>query len=76
MTLVTGLNFNNVIIKVAELRQELMARDLETKGVKTVLCARLQEALDKEKAEEEGKAKEVILFFPYFFSQISDVFSN
>ena len=36
-----------------------MARDLETKGVKTVLCARLQEALDKEKAEEEGKAKEV-----------------
>ncbi|CAG9529877.1 unnamed protein product [Cercopithifilaria johnstoni] len=42
-------------MKVAELRQELMARDLETKGVKSVLCARLQEALDQEKASDEDK---------------------
>uniref|UniRef100_A0A158R6B6 SAP domain-containing protein n=1 Tax=Syphacia muris TaxID=451379 RepID=A0A158R6B6_9BILA len=45
-------------MKVAELRQELMARDLETKGVKTVLCTRLQEALDKEKADEEEQNNE------------------
>ncbi|EFO26987.2 hypothetical protein LOAG_01502 [Loa loa] len=42
-------------MKVAELRQELMARDLETKGVKSVLCARLQEALDHEKTKDEDK---------------------
>ncbi|VDN01647.1 unnamed protein product [Thelazia callipaeda] len=42
-------------MKVAELRQELMARDLETKGIKSVLYARLQEAIDREKAEEEGR---------------------
>lgn len=36
-----------------------MARDLETKGVKSVLCTRLQEALDKEKAREEGKEDKV-----------------
>lgn len=42
-------------MKVSELRRELMARDLETKGLKSVLCARLQEALDQEKAKEEGK---------------------
>nr|CDQ02382.1 BMA-LST-3, isoform f [Brugia malayi] len=42
-------------MKVAELRQELMARDLETKGVKSVLCARLQEALDQEKTKDEDK---------------------
>ncbi|VDK73790.1 unnamed protein product [Litomosoides sigmodontis] len=42
-------------MKVAELRQELMARDLETKGVKSVLCTRLQEALDQEKTSEEEK---------------------
>ncbi|MFH4978112.1 hypothetical protein AB6A40_004821 [Gnathostoma spinigerum] len=46
------------VMKVAELRQELMARDLETKGVKSVLCARLQEALDKERAKEENKTEE------------------
>ncbi|VDM46214.1 unnamed protein product [Toxocara canis] len=45
-------------MKVAELRQELMARDLETKGVKSVLCVRLQTALDEEKAKEEGKSEE------------------
>uniref|UniRef100_A0A158Q740 SAP domain-containing protein n=1 Tax=Elaeophora elaphi TaxID=1147741 RepID=A0A158Q740_9BILA len=46
-------------MKVAELRQELMARDLETKGVKSVLCARLQEALDQEKAGDEDKGDKV-----------------
>ncbi|VDK54962.1 unnamed protein product [Gongylonema pulchrum] len=49
--------------EVAELRQELMARDLEAKGVKSVLCSRLQEALDKEKAQEEGKEMEVRVYF-------------
>uniref|UniRef100_A0A915PP47 SAP domain-containing protein n=1 Tax=Setaria digitata TaxID=48799 RepID=A0A915PP47_9BILA len=46
-------------MKVAELRQELMARDLETKGVKSVLYARLQEALDQEKAKDEDKDDKV-----------------
>lgn len=31
-----------------------MARELETKGVKSVLCTRLQEALNAEKSKEEG----------------------
>uniref|UniRef100_A0A914ZV91 SAP domain-containing protein n=1 Tax=Parascaris univalens TaxID=6257 RepID=A0A914ZV91_PARUN len=47
-------------MKVAELRQELMARDLETKGVKSVLCVRLQEALNQEKAKEEGTMEEKV----------------
>ncbi|MCP9260150.1 Cell division cycle and apoptosis regulator protein 1 [Dirofilaria immitis] len=47
-------------MKVAELRQELMARDLETKGVKSVLCARLQEALDQEKAKGDDKRDKVL----------------
>ncbi|VDK62312.1 unnamed protein product [Onchocerca ochengi] len=46
-------------MKVAELRQELMARDLETKGVKSVLCSRLQEALDQEKAKDDDKRDKV-----------------
>ncbi|VDK47955.1 unnamed protein product [Anisakis simplex] len=45
-------------MKVAELRQELMARDLETKGIKSVLFGRLQAALNEEKAKEEGKVEE------------------
>lgn len=35
-------------LKVVELRQELSARGLDTKGVKAVLVARLQEALENE----------------------------
>lgn len=35
-------------LKVVELRQELSARGLDTKGVKAVLVARLQEALNAE----------------------------
>lgn len=50
-------------IQVAELRQELMARDLETKGVKSVLCVRLQEALNQEKAKEEGTMEEKVSGF-------------
>ncbi|KAJ1346652.1 hypothetical protein KIN20_001523 [Parelaphostrongylus tenuis] len=42
-------------LKVPELRAELEARGLETKGVKSLLCKRLQEALDKEKEKEEGE---------------------
>uniref|UniRef100_A0A1I7XK81 SAP domain-containing protein n=1 Tax=Heterorhabditis bacteriophora TaxID=37862 RepID=A0A1I7XK81_HETBA len=40
-------------MKVAELRAELEARGLETKGIKTLLAQRLQEAVDKEQ-EADG----------------------
>jgi len=36
-------------LKVDELRTELMARDLDTRGLKGRLIVRLQEALDAEK---------------------------
>lgn len=36
-------------MKVDELRHELMARDLDTRGLKSRLVTRLQEALDTEK---------------------------
>lgn len=39
-----------------------MARDLETKGVKSILCARLQEALDQEKASDEDKEDKVFAY--------------
>jgi hypothetical protein len=35
-------------LRVDELRQELSARNLDTKGLKPQLLARLKEALDKE----------------------------
>lgn len=38
-----------------------MARDLETKGVKSILCARLQQAIDQEKAKEEGMQEKVFI---------------
>ncbi|KAE9414996.1 hypothetical protein Angca_003422, partial [Angiostrongylus cantonensis] len=41
-------------VQVPELRAELEARGLETKGVKSLLCKRLQEALDQEKEKEDG----------------------
>uniref|UniRef100_A0A915DXN7 SAP domain-containing protein n=1 Tax=Ditylenchus dipsaci TaxID=166011 RepID=A0A915DXN7_9BILA len=43
-------------MKVVELREELDARGIDSKGVKNTLFQRLQEALDKEKAEEEANA--------------------
>ncbi|VDK44778.1 unnamed protein product, partial [Cylicostephanus goldi] len=43
------------MLKVPELRAELEARGLETKGVKSLLCKRLQEALEQEKEKEEGE---------------------
>lgn len=39
-----------------------MARDLETKGVKSILCARLQEALDDEKTKDENKEDKVFVY--------------
>ena len=39
-------------MKVIELRSELDARGLSTKGVKTVLAERLQKSLDEEKQKE------------------------
>ncbi|VDP13559.1 unnamed protein product [Heligmosomoides polygyrus] len=44
-----------LLFKVPELRAELEARGLETKGVKSLLCKRLQEALDQEKEKEDGE---------------------
>lgn len=49
-------------LKVAELRTELAARGLDTKGVKAVLVERLKEALEKE-AENKGR-------FYFFYFQI------
>ncbi|KAL6737972.1 hypothetical protein Aduo_011574 [Ancylostoma duodenale] len=43
------------MLKVPELRAELEARGLETKGVKSLLCKRLQEALDQEKEKDDGE---------------------
>lgn len=40
-------------MKVADLRTALQERNLDTKGTKPVLVARLQEALDSEKGEEK-----------------------
>uniref|UniRef100_A0A914I943 SAP domain-containing protein n=1 Tax=Globodera rostochiensis TaxID=31243 RepID=A0A914I943_GLORO len=46
------LEQNVKAMKVAELRDELEARQLESKGVKNVLMQRLQEAIEKEKAKD------------------------
>lgn len=48
-----------VTFQVAELRQELEARRLDSKGVKNSLIQRLQEALDEEKVIEEKGQNEV-----------------
>ncbi|KAE9545969.1 hypothetical protein FO519_010819, partial [Halicephalobus sp. NKZ332] len=39
---------------VAELRDQLSVRGLDTKGVKNILVQRLQKALDDERAAEES----------------------
>lgn len=41
------------------MRDELEARQLESKGVKNVLMQRLQEAIEKEKAEDKATDKSV-----------------
>ncbi|CAJ0579935.1 unnamed protein product, partial [Mesorhabditis spiculigera] len=42
-------------MKVVELRSELAARGLDSKGIKTLLVQRLEEALDKEKEADGGE---------------------
>uniref|UniRef100_A0A183CCW5 SAP domain-containing protein n=1 Tax=Globodera pallida TaxID=36090 RepID=A0A183CCW5_GLOPA len=57
------LEQNVKAMKVAELRDELEARQLESKGVKNVLMQRLQEAIEKEKAEDrltDGQQNETL----------------
>ncbi|CAD5226302.1 unnamed protein product [Bursaphelenchus xylophilus] len=44
-------------MKVADLREELDLRGIDSRGVKNALAQRLQEALDKEKEEEENNVE-------------------
>jgi hypothetical protein len=46
-------------MKVAELRGELDARGIDSKGVKNILIQRLQEVLDKEKTEDENRPESI-----------------
>lgn len=50
--------FNILIVKVDELREELAARNLDTKGLKAQLITRLKDAIESERDIEEEKAKE------------------
>ncbi|CAD5218771.1 unnamed protein product [Bursaphelenchus okinawaensis] len=45
-------------MKVADLREELELRKIDSRGVKNALAQRLQESLDKEKEEEEANASQ------------------
>ena len=55
-------------LKVTELRDELKARGLDTKGVKAVLVQRLKEALESEGVESEGKFSRFVCCMLFFTS--------
>lgn len=46
------------IIQVVDLRQELVARNVNSKGLKSQLQARLSKAIKSEQAKEEGRQDE------------------
>ena len=48
-----------ICFQVSELRQELVARNLSSKGLKSQLLARLNKAIKSEQAKEEGRQDEV-----------------
>lgn len=47
------------IFQVNELRQELVARNLNSKGLKSQLVARLSKIIKSEQAKEEGRQDDV-----------------
>lgn len=62
-------------LKVVELRQELQARGLDTKGVKAVLAARLIEALEAESGDGNENGTGCAGAFVYFIWRQLESFS-
>lgn len=48
-----------ILFQVSDLRQELASRNLNSKGLKSQLMARLQKAIKLEQAKEEGRQDDV-----------------
>ena len=63
--LILFLSFENyflciyLTLQVNELRQELAARNLSSKGLKSQLAARLSKAIKSEQAKEEGRHDDI-----------------
>lgn len=56
--LLTQISIQCIILQVNELRQELVARNSSSKGLKSQLLARLLKAVKSEQAKEEGRQDE------------------